>query len=76
MNWTLFFVLYSNIPPLYHVQMEWMSVSNIKKIILGNTVINCKSFSAADNIRTMQYMKKKNWEALKINNHLLLFTMH
>lgn len=75
MNWTLFFVLYSNIPALYHVQMEWMSVSNIKKIISGNTVINCKSFCAADNIRTTQYMKKK-WEAMKINNHLLLFTMH
>ena len=39
--------------------MEWMSVSNIKKIISGNTVINyCKSFCAADNIRTTQYMKK------------------
>ena len=59
MNLTLFSVLYSNIPALYHVQMEWMSVSNIKKIILGNTVINCKSFCAANNIRTMQYTKNK-----------------
>lgn len=75
MNWTLFFVLHSNIPALYHVQMEWMSVSNIKKIISGNTVINCKSFCAARQYQDNAIYEKK-WEALKINNHLLLFTMH